>query len=55
MYFFHATGGMDWRNKKDWATGTAVREWYGIVLNSEGDIAEIKMENNHLKGTLFFL
>jgi GEVED domain/Secretion system C-terminal sorting domain/CARDB/Domain of unknown function DUF11 len=48
---FRATNnGADWINK--WNLNTPLDTWYGVVLNQEGCVGGLYLENNNMVGTL---
>ena len=49
--FYHATGGPNWTNDRDWLKGPLER-WYGVSLNGEGRVRGLHSENNNLTGFL---
>ncbi len=50
--FYEAMGGDNWTNNSGWLE-EPVRDWYGIVLNSDGErVVEINLMQNNLTGEL---
>ncbi len=50
---YDATGGANWTNKTNWFTNPDLNTWFGITLTADGcDVAQIKIENNNLIGTI---
>ena len=49
--FYHATGGPNWTNDRDWLKGP-VEIWYGVSLNEEGRVRWLYPEHNNLTGFL---
>ncbi|CAM9288692.1 unnamed protein product [Ectocarpus sp. 8 AP-2014] len=45
---YDATDGDHWRRKKNWKTGAALSEWYGVKVNSEGRVVELSLQANNL-------
>ncbi len=49
--FYHATGGPNWENDRDWLKGP-LESWYGVSLNGEGRVRWLYPELNNLTGFL---
>lgn len=47
---FRATGGSGWSQKANWDTDAEVSAWYGVKVNDEGRVVELKLDTNNLKG-----
>ena len=50
--FYHATGGQDWTNKKNWLSDAPLSDWYGVTTDIEGRVAELNLADNNLIGLL---
>lgn len=52
MALFHATDGIQWRNHEGWGTGgtTRLSEWYGIEVDSQGQVVKVSLYANNLQG-----
>ena len=50
---YDSTGGNNWTNKTNWLSNGDMKTWFGIILTTDAcDVAEIKLANNNLAGTL---
>ena len=50
---YDSTSGNNWSNKTHWLTDGDLKTWFGVVLTDDGcDVAELKLPNNNLSGTL---
>ncbi|MEM6297435.1 MAG: hypothetical protein AAF740_01975, partial [Bacteroidota bacterium] len=51
---YDATDGPNWRVARFWFTGSSddLEEWYGISLNAAGQVQELNLSNNRLRGAL---
>ena len=49
---YEATGGDQWRRKDNWCTDAPLSEWYGVNADAYGDIVNLQLPSNGLKGCL---
>lgn len=49
---YKATKGRKWHNNDGWLSRRPLAEWEGITCNDEGEVVEIDLANNNLRGTL---
>jgi hypothetical protein len=49
---FKSCGGADWLNKDGWMTEAALGEWYGVKVDAEGRVVELRLHYNNLAGAL---
>lgn len=50
---YNATNGGSWSNRTNWLSGNApIGQWYGISVNEEGKVTEIKLSGNRLDGSI---
>lgn len=49
---YEATGGDQWRRNDNWCTDAPLSEWYGVDVDSYGDIVILQLASNGLKGCL---
>lgn len=53
---YQSTNGPQWKNtlanKKPWALDKPVSDWNGVVVDNEGYVLGIQLDNNNLKGTI---
>ena len=47
--FFKATGGAKWKNKRNWCTQKPVETWFGVTVDSDGQV-RLDLRNNNLIG-----
>lgn len=47
---FRSTGGASWRRKENWDTAADVEAWFGVILNEQGRVVELKLAVNNLQG-----
>ena len=52
MGLFDALDGRCWKKRTNWGTTRPLNEWFGIVLNSWGDVQRIDLRGNNLRGEL---
>ena len=50
--FYHATNGSNWRRSDNWLTDAPVGEWYGVQVDSAGQIVQLYLSGNSLRGTI---
>ena len=49
---YEATGGPNWTNNGNWLTVAPLRDWYGVSVDGEGRVVELKLSLNRLTGRL---
>ena len=52
---YHATGGPEWFDDKNWLSNKPLDEWYGVTTNSEGRVTELELGfpgGNNLTGPI---
>ncbi|CAN0313592.1 unnamed protein product [Scytosiphon promiscuus] len=47
---YNATGGPNWYNSDHWNTDAELWKWYGVSLNGEGRVVELRLDRNQLRG-----
>lgn len=50
VQLYHDTNGPNWTNT--WNFDEPVRDWHGIILNENGCVSEIYLDNNNLEGII---
>jgi hypothetical protein len=49
---YKSCGGADWTGKDGWMTEAELGEWYGVEVDAEGRVVELRMYGNNLAGAL---
>ncbi|CAN0372072.1 unnamed protein product, partial [Scytosiphon promiscuus] len=49
---YNATDGPNWICSPNWSTEADLSEWYGVVLNGEGRVVKLSLNENNLAGIL---
>ncbi|CAM9864587.1 unnamed protein product [Ectocarpus fasciculatus] len=49
---FRSAGGASWRRKENWDTAADLESWFGVVLNNQGRVVELKLAVNNLQGAI---
>ncbi|CBJ26199.1 LRR-GTPase of the ROCO family [Ectocarpus siliculosus] len=49
---FRSAGGATWRRKENWDTAADLESWFGVILNNQGRVAELKLAVNNLQGVI---
>lgn len=52
MTFHKATGGPSWESNRGWGTSARLCDWYGVGVDYEGRVVELKLSSNNLAGAL---
>lgn len=52
VQIYNATGGRDWTNNDGWASKADKGGWFGVTVDSEGNVTEISLPKNNLAGVL---
>ena len=50
--FYTAMNGPQWTNNEFWLSARSVGDWYGVTVNSEGRVQELRLDRNGLRGVL---
>ncbi len=50
--FYNATNGPNWTTKTNWLTSCSPCDWYGVTCGMGERVAEIRLSNNGLSGSL---
>ena len=49
---YNAADGGNWPGRHNWLTGAPLGAWQGVATNDLGQITDLELEDNNLKGTL---
>lgn len=49
---YNYTNGPNWQNNANWLTPAPVHEWYGVTADSVGNVTELNLSNNELRGPI---
>ncbi len=49
---YNAADGENWTERDNWLTGAPLSAWHGVVTNDQGQVTDLDLEDNNLKGTL---
>lgn len=49
---FNATNGTGWKRKDLWNTKSDVCTWFGVKCSTNGEVIELNLESNSLRGTI---
>ena len=49
---YHATGGPDWTEHDNWLSESPIGEWFGVTVDSDGQVTGIRLFWNNLRGQL---
>ncbi len=50
--FYHAAGGESWTNRNNWLSGQPLGNWFGVSVDTEGQVDQLSLEGNNLSGTV---
>ena len=50
--FYDATGGTNWFRSDNWLSNTPLREWYGVEVDGQGRVVELRLRDNGLRGSI---
>ena len=50
--FYHAAGGEDWNGRNNWLSSQPLSNWFGVSVNTEGQVDQLSLEGNNLSGTV---
>ena len=49
---YHATGGANWIDHTSWLSDAPLGEWYGVTVNDDGRVLEVRLGSNGLVGSI---
>ena len=49
---YEATDGANWKDSDNWDTSEPLSTWYGVTTNEEGNVTELLLPNNKLRGQI---
>ena len=49
---YNATNGAGWTHSRNWLTDTPIGEWYGVATNRSGEVIELNLGGNNLRGPI---
>ena len=49
---YESMGGPSWNNSDGWLTGAPLGSWYGVSVDSQGQVVGLSLGSNNLSGTL---
>ena len=49
---YHATGGANWRNNRNWLSEEPLDQWYGVVIDTDGRVTGLHLPSNRLSGEI---
>ena len=49
---YNSLGGPEWLNSENWLSDLPVKDWYGVMLNTENRVIELSLPDNDLKGPI---
>ena len=52
---YNATDGDNWSDKTNWNSDEPLDVWYGVTMNPDGRITELKLSANQLKGSIPYI
>ena len=52
VFLYHATGGPNWNDNTNWLSGAPLKEWHGVLTDSEGRVTGLFLADNHLRGAI---
>lgn len=52
---FNSAGGTGWKRNNNWNTTAELSTWYGIKVDGQGRVVELRLDANNLRGTLALL
>ena len=50
--FYNATGGPNWRRRRNWNSNRPVSEWEGVRTDSNGRVTHLDLNRNNLTGSI---
>ena len=52
VFLYHATGGPNWDDNTNWLSEAPLREWHGVLTDSEGHVTGLDLNGNQLSGAI---
>ena len=52
VFLYHATGGPNWNDNTNWLSGAPLKEWHGVLTDSEGRVTGLVLPENQLSGEI---
>ncbi|CAN0288187.1 unnamed protein product [Ectocarpus fasciculatus] len=52
VVLFHSTGGTSWKRNDNWNTTAGLSRWYGIKVDNQGRVVELRLIRNNLQGSI---
>ena len=52
MSLYHAAGGPDWVQRRNWLTDAPLGEWDGVEVDAQGRVTGLELSWNNMNGTL---
>ena len=49
---FNSTNGPNWNDRTNWNSDAPLSEWFGVMVDDEGNVTELNLANNNLSGAL---
>ena len=49
---YRATGGPEWNDSENWLTDAPLGDWWGVSVNGQGQVVELKLGGNNLQGAI---
>lgn len=49
---FKAANGHSWENARFWCSAADLRDWYGVTVNDDGRVVELRLLNNKMSGNI---
>ncbi|MDE0463223.1 MAG: leucine-rich repeat domain-containing protein [Caldilineaceae bacterium] len=49
---YRATDGTNWKHNDNWLTGAPLGTWHGVFTDESGNVTELRLEQNRLRGSL---
>lgn len=50
MQLFQATRGNEWKKKDNWGSSRPLSTWHGVVCDASGNVTQLLLEDNNLRG-----
>ena len=50
--FYHATDGPNWTNNTNWLSDEPLGEWYGVTMDADGRVTNLRLRENNLSGSI---
>lgn len=49
---YHNANGPSWKDNTNWLSDEPINNWYGVRANALGEVYELRLQNNNLRGTI---